>query len=105
MNIYHKYTQKSLAKNRTRTLVTVIGIVLSMALFTAVIEGAYSGLQFMIRSEIARSGAYHGYFPGLTEEQAQEVSAAVGIRSTASWREVGGYDVYRENFDGSFSKA
>ena len=99
MNIFHKYTQKSLAKNRTRTLVTVIGIVLSMALFTAVIEGAYSGLQFMIRSEIARSGAYHGYFPGLTEEQAQEVSAAVGIRSTACWREVGWAEIGSENPD------
>ena len=62
MNIFHKITRKSLAKNRTRTIVTVIGIILSMALFTAVIEGAYSGVQFLMRSEIEQSGAYHGYY-------------------------------------------
>ena len=45
MNILHRFTRKSLLANRSRTLVTIIGIILSMALFTAVIEGAYSGQQ------------------------------------------------------------
>ena len=47
MKIFRQFTRRSLAKNRVRTLVTIIGIVLSMALFTAVIEGAYSGLEYM----------------------------------------------------------
>ena len=38
MNIFHCLTRRALAKNRTRTLVTIIGITLSMALFTAVIQ-------------------------------------------------------------------
>ena len=45
MNIFHTFTRACLAKNRSRTLVTVIGIVLSMALFTAVLEGAEQARQ------------------------------------------------------------
>ena len=47
-NIFHSFTRKCLAANRVRTLVTVIGIVLSMMLFTAVLEGAYSGQQYLL---------------------------------------------------------
>ena len=36
MNIFHKVTLKSLKENRTRTLVTIVGIILSTAMFTAV---------------------------------------------------------------------
>lgn len=47
MNIFHCLTRRALVKNRTRTLVTIIGITLSMALFTAVIQGAHSGLDYL----------------------------------------------------------
>ena len=36
MNIFHVYAAKSLRKNWTRTVVTVIGIMLSAAMLTAV---------------------------------------------------------------------
>ena len=39
MNILTKYTLRCLKKNRVRTLVTIIGIILSVSLFTAVSEG------------------------------------------------------------------
>lgn len=51
MNIFHKFTWRSLRKNRVRSIVTVVGIMLSMAMFTAVIEAAYSGLAFLLRAE------------------------------------------------------
>ena len=89
MNVFHKITRKSLAKNRTRTIVTVIGIILSMALFTAVIEGAYSGVQFLLRSEIEQSGAYHGYYYDATEEQAEQLAQRDDIKDYATWQLVG----------------
>lgn len=97
MNVFHKFTRMSLKHNRTRTLVTVIGIVLSMSLFTAVIEGAYSGQQYLIRSEIAEVGAFHGYFYDLTAGELKEASEADGISDTASWQEVGWADIGSEN--------
>lgn len=59
MNIFRKYTRESLKKNRTRTLVTIIGIILSMTLFTAVIEGANSGIVYFREMVKATDGPYH----------------------------------------------
>ncbi|MBR1780508.1 MAG: FtsX-like permease family protein, partial [Oscillospiraceae bacterium] len=75
MNILNTYTRKSLLRNRTRTLVTVIGILLSMALFTAVIEGAYSGQQYLIRSVIAADGDWHVAFSGTTQVDLERIEA------------------------------
>lgn len=44
MNVFHRFTRESLIRNRSRTLVTIVGIILSVALLTAVTEGAYSGV-------------------------------------------------------------
>ena len=38
MNVFHRYTRQALRKNRSRTWVTIVGIILSVALFTAVTE-------------------------------------------------------------------
>ena len=43
-NVFHSFTRQSLKKNRSRTIVTIIGILLSMALLTAVIQAVNSGL-------------------------------------------------------------
>ena len=48
MNVFHRYTRQALRKNRSRTWVTIVGIILSVALFTAVTEGAYSGVQYLV---------------------------------------------------------
>ena len=69
MNIFHSLTRRALQKNRTRTLVTIIGITLSMALFTAVIQGAHSGLDYLTRNEVAAVGAFHGFYPSLTDSE------------------------------------
>ena len=86
MNVFHSFTVRSLQQNRSRTLVTLIGFILSMALFTAVIQGANSGLQFLIRSEEARTGAFHGYYCDITQEQMEEAREADGVRDIATWQ-------------------
>lgn len=47
MNILWKYTVRTLTKNKVRTIVTIIGIALSVALFTAVAEGFVSGKSYL----------------------------------------------------------
>ena len=89
MNVFHKYTRQSLRRSPARTLVTVIGIVLSMSLFTAVIEGAYSGLQYLFRGETEVSGAWHGFYYGLDGETKDQVLADSAIADAATWRQVG----------------
>ena len=48
MKLFRQFTWQSLKANRSRTLVTIIGIILSVALLTAVAAGAYSGQQYMV---------------------------------------------------------
>ena len=97
MNLFQKYALRTLRKNRVRTLVTVVGIVLSMALFTAVLEGANSGLDFMIRAIEESDGAFYGYFPTLSEADANRLSAEEEIKDMALWEEVGWAKIEGEN--------
>lgn len=89
MNIFHRFTLASLKKNRVRTLVTLIGIMLSMALLTAVIEGANSGMQYLKRGEIDRVGAFHGYWSEVKEEDVSSLSETEGVKKTAAFHRVG----------------
>ena len=97
MNVFRRFTLASLKKNPSRTLVTIIGIVLSMALVTAVVQGAYSGIQFLVRSEEARVGALHGYYYDLTAEEAEQARQAANVKSFAVWRTVGWADIGSQN--------
>lgn len=74
MNVFNKFTVRSLKKNRSRTLVTIIGIALSMALITAIIQAANSGLNYLVRGETQRVGAFHGYYYNITEDLAKKSS-------------------------------
>ncbi len=60
MNIFQKVTLKSLLKNRTRTLVTIIGIILSASMFTAVTTMVSSLSQYLIDSAIYNDGNWYG---------------------------------------------
>ena len=42
MSIFTRFTIKSLVKNRTRTVVSIIGVALSVALITAVLTSVVS---------------------------------------------------------------
>ena len=89
MSIFQKYTRRSLRENPTRTIVTIIGIVLSMALFTAVCEGAWSGICFMRDNEIAQSGSWHGFVRNLSPEEEETLANNPKIQSTAKLETVG----------------
>ena len=89
MNILHTFTRKTLLANRSRTLVTIIGIILSMSLFTAVIEGAYSGQQFLVRSVEEVQGRWLIYESGLSAGEAEELRRTDGVAESALWQEVG----------------
>ena len=62
MNVFHRYTRQALRKNRSRTWVTIVGIILSVALFTAVTEGAYSGVQYLVGAAEYTVGRFHGCY-------------------------------------------
>ncbi len=88
-NIFHAFTRRCLKENKVRTLVTIIGIVLSMSLFTAVIEGGYSGVAFMQRSEVARGGAWNGCVIEASETTIEDVASQKRVKAVGTWSELG----------------
>ena len=68
MNIMNRLTWRSMWENRTRTIVTVIGIVLSAAMFTAVTTLAFSFWSFLVENEIYNSGDYFLRYDYTTQE-------------------------------------
>ncbi len=59
MNIFHKVTLESLKKNRTRTAVTIVGIVLSAALICAVTTSVSSFMNYALQNVIYNNGSWH----------------------------------------------
>ncbi len=59
MNLLNKLTVKNLKLNKKRTIVTIIGIILSVALITAVASLYTSGVQTLINFETIEKGNFH----------------------------------------------
>ena len=59
MNVFHNVTLQSLKKNKTRTVVTIIGIILSAAMICAVTTFASSIQDYLLRGEIYTEGDWH----------------------------------------------
>ncbi len=59
MNIFHKVARRFMRENRTRTLVTIIGVILSAAMFTAVTTFCTSLVKFIERTYIYDNGDWH----------------------------------------------
>lgn len=68
MDALKKFTLKSLQKNRKRTVVTIVGIILAAALITAVANMAESFRASFIAYQRAASGDYHYCFQGVEQE-------------------------------------
>ena len=60
MNIFQKVTFKTLLENKTRTIVTIIGILLSLSMFTAVTTSISSFQNYMLEYTIEQEGNWHG---------------------------------------------
>ena len=75
MNILSKVTWKGMWKNRTRTIVTIIGIILSAAMFMAITTLGYSLWDYLLRTEIHNSGDYFLRFDYTTSEHLDSLSA------------------------------
>jgi putative ABC transport system permease protein len=60
MNIFFKVTLRTLSRNKTRTLVTIIGIILSAAMLTAVTAFMTSLRGYMLNVAVHNNGDWHG---------------------------------------------
>lgn len=89
MNIFNKVTLQSMKKNRTRTIVTVIGVILSAAMITAVATFGTSLLNFLVNGSIVKSGDWHVEFLDVDSSFVQERSHDNGVANTAAFENIG----------------
>ena len=94
MNIMNRLAWRSLWKNRTRTLVTIVGIILSAAMFAAVTTLGVSLRQYLVDITIYNTGDYFIRFDNATAEevetiQAREEISRLGIAKTLGYINVG----------------
>ena len=60
MNVFNKVTLETLKKNKSRTFVTIVGIILSAAMICAVTTSVASLYNYLLQNEIYESGDWHG---------------------------------------------
>ena len=90
MNVFNKVTLESLKKNRTRTIVTIIGIMLSAAMICASTTLVSSMQNFVLRCEIYSSGDWHGAVYDAAYKDYEDIRDS-GKVSSAAYAQVLGY--------------
>lgn len=69
MNIVNKLTLRHLRLNKKRTLITIIGVIISVAMITGVATLSISFLDLMKRASIANDGNWHVAYQDLNQKQ------------------------------------
>lgn len=73
MNIINKLTIRHLKENKRRTLVTIIGVIISVAMITAVATLGVSFLNLTIRENIGQNGEWHVKYQNVNVEQIEAI--------------------------------
>ena len=89
MSILNRYTLKRLWKKKTRTIVTIIGIILSVSMFTAVTTTVSSIQNFMLEITVQDRGCWHVSTLVLEESQVQTLVNRPEVDSSALFGNVG----------------
>lgn len=89
MNIISKLTLRHLKENKRRTLVTIIGVIISVAMLTAVSTLGVSFMALFQQQEIANTGEWHALYRDVNEEQLAMIHADDNTESIILSRDAG----------------
>ena len=89
MNIFNKVTLQSLKKNRTRTIVTIIGIILSAAMICAVTTFASSIYNYALDNAIYVDGDWHGSAEDIDSKTYESIKDDSKIKSYVYAQQLG----------------
>ena len=92
--IINELTLSHLKQNKGRTVITLIGIIISVALITAVIIGGASYLKFYERAVIASGGNWHMDITGYSDDELNS------LKSDKRVEKVGVYEEDNKGADG-----
>lgn len=103
MNIMQRYALRSLKKNKTRTVVTIIGVILSAAMVSAVMVFTSSLLAQMEQSVISSVGDWHGMAEDVDETTYEAAIEDDDVENFASFRNEGFVELENPNMGRPFA--
>ncbi|WP_243299186.1 ABC transporter permease [Bacillus litorisediminis] len=89
MNIVNKVTTRNLIKNKKRTIITIIGVIISVAMVTAVTTLGTSFMDLFKRQTIANSGEWHVLYEDVNKAQLEAIQSDEVNKTTIISRDVG----------------
>lgn len=89
MSIFQKIVLRGLHKNRTRTVVTVIGVALAALLLTAITTFAVSLQDYMVRGAEEKYGNWQVELPAADETQVQAQQQNTQVTKTTVYTNIG----------------
>ena len=89
MNVLHKLTLQALKQNRTRTIVTIIGIILSTAMLCAVTTFTTSIQKYLLDREVYSSGSWHVGQLDSTYQKYQQLAQATDVETSVYTQHLG----------------
>lgn len=89
MNLYTSLTFRYLKENKKRTIVTIIGIILSTALICGIGNIYNSFMDYQIRKTVESNGDFHATFYNVQQKDFSKITKSAGISKYA----------YSENLD------
>ena len=97
MNILNRLAKKSLKLNKKRTIVTIIGIILSVALITGVSTVAVSFQTSRIEHQRETEGDYHYELIGVPNNRIEEIAKNENVERIFVTKEIGTAEYLSEN--------
>lgn len=97
MNIFKQYTKHNLKENKTRTIVTIIGIILSVAMFTATTESFATVENYFIKYAEENSGKFHVGFFDVESKDIAKITEDERVKSYTCMSEIGYADIGSTN--------
>ena len=97
MNVFHKYTLQNLKKNKTRTIVTIIGIILSVAMFSATILSLSSAMHYMTSYVEQTVGKFYCELSDVSEQTATEIKNDKRVKTFSQMKSVGYAEIGSKN--------
>lgn len=89
MNIVNRLTLRNMWQNKRRTLVTIIGVIISVAMVTAVTTLGVSFMDLLQRLTIARDGEWHVLYRDVNQEQLQAIKNDEDTKTLVLSRDLG----------------
>jgi putative ABC transport system permease protein len=89
MNIVNKLTIRHLKQNKRRTLVTMIGVIISVAMVAAVATLGVSFLDLMKKQSIADDGEWHVLYKAVNKDQLEAIQKDEETKSVVITRDRG----------------